>query len=95
MPPLVAPFQKMMEKNWDIGNAQETAFFMHLSNFDNVDYSRDVDKRKLGAALQEFVGEFMEPGRTDDADGNLNSRIDSNELPLTPIDTMVGFAHEA
>ena len=95
VPPLVAPFQKMMEKNWDIGNAQETAFFMHLSNFDNVDYSRDVDKKKLGAALREFVKEFMEPGGTDDADGSLNSGIDSNELPLTPIDTMVGFTYEA
>lgn len=94
VPPLVAPFQKIMEKNWDIGNAQETAFFVHLSNFDQVDYSRDVDKKKLGTALQKFVREFMEPSGTVDADDILNSEIDSNELPLTPIDTMVGFMHE-
>jgi hypothetical protein len=76
-----------MEKNWEIGNAQETAFFTHLSNFDYVDYSRHVDKTKLGKAFQKFVAEFV----AGDAEDILNSELASNELPTTPIETVVGL----
>jgi hypothetical protein len=78
-----------MEKSWDTGDAQETALFMHRSDFDRVNYSRDVDKKELGNALQKFVGEFMGGPGTDDADDIPDFDFASNEQLPTPIDTVV------
>lgn len=95
VPPKVVLFQKMMEQNWNTGNAQEAAFFMHRSDFDKVDYSPDIDKKKLGDALQEFIKEFVIDSGSDSADDILDSRAAVNELPLTPIGTMVCSSYES
>jgi hypothetical protein len=95
VPPTVVPFQEMLEKNWNTGDAQETSFFTHLVDFDGADYSRDIDKKRLGNVLQKFVGEFMLGGGTDDSDDFLYSGFPSNyELPPTPTETKVGCRYK-
>lgn len=91
MPLVIAPFQNMMEENWDTGNAKETALYMHGSAFDREDYSRDVNKKRLGNGLLKFVREFTEGGGNEEVDDILHSGFASNELPPTPIDTMVSL----
>lgn len=90
VPPAMTSFQEMLEKNWNTGNAQETAFMTHRNDFDLADYSRDVDKKRLGNVLQKFVGEFMLASEPGDSDDFLYSGFPPNhELPPTPIETKV------
>jgi hypothetical protein len=92
VPPAMTSFQEMLEKNWNTGNAQETAFNTHRAEFDLADYSHDIDKRRLGNVLQKFVGEFMLSRGPGDSDDFLYSGFPSNhELPPTPIETKVGW----
>lgn len=95
VPPTIVPFQKMMEMHWDTGNAQETAFFTHLSDFDRTDYSHDIDKKELHNALHKFVGAFVWDDETEHADGTVSSRLASNELPSTPTNTVVSHRFKA
>jgi hypothetical protein len=91
VPPAMTSFQEMLEKNWNTGNAQETAFITHQADFDLADYSHYIDKRRLGNVLQKFVGEFMLGGGPGESDHFLYSGFPSNhELPSTPIETKVG-----
>jgi hypothetical protein len=90
VPPRVTSFQEMMEKNWDIGNAQEAALSVHLSDFERVDYSHNVDKKELGIALQKFAREFM-GDNGDDNGGVPNYNFASTGLCPTPVETMVRF----
>lgn len=96
VPPAMTSFQEMLEKNWNTGNAQETAFFAHQTDFDRADYSRDIDKKRLGNVLQQFVGEFMSGEGSGDSDDFLYSGFPSNhELPPTPIETKVNSKMKA
>ena len=79
---------------WAIALIQLLLSACERSDFERADYSRDVDKRELGNALQKFVGEFMEGGGSGDAIDTFDNQIYSNEPPLTPIDTIVSSEDE-